>query len=80
MKSGDLITAYHGGIHELIKVEDNLAFYCQRFTAAGVKRYSKKSQCCHVSFCKPAIEFINRRLAEIETEKENLQKLKLMLE
>lgn len=80
MKPGDLITAYHGGIHELIKVENNLAFYCQRFTAAGAKRYSKKSQCCHISLCNPAIEFINRRLAEIKTEKENLQQLKLTLE
>lgn len=56
MKPGDLITAYHGGIHELIKVENNLAFYYQRFTAAGVKRYSKKSQCCSVDFCEPALK------------------------
>lgn len=80
MNLGDFITAYHGGIHELVKIENNLAFYCQRFTANGNVRNSKKVECCSVAFCRPAIGFVRKRLAEIKIEMENLQKLKLTLE
>ena len=90
LHQGDLITTYYSGIYEFIRFEERtdskgnpevpLAFFKQKFTANGKPRNSKKESRCDASYCRRAEDFINRRLSELEEERNNLTNILASIE
>ena len=84
MKIGDLISAYHSGIHRLTKIEERKVYaplftYDRVYTSAG-KKSSRKNLQCHCDCCQPAKEYLKYEVARMEAELKNLKAFRERLE
>ena len=77
LKLGDLITAYHQGYHELVKIElrrsnTPLFHYVMRFDSNGRPSKAKRVRTCDAAYCRSALTNLEK---EIEKREEEVLKL-----
>lgn len=81
LKTGDLITAYHKGYHEIVTIEERndcapLVYFKTRFKSDGEPTNSKKIMMCDMGYCRHAeIGLAN----EIRRKEKEIEKLKAIL-
>ncbi len=85
LKLGDMIIAYHAGYHELAEIKDRgenvspLFGYRTVFNSSGKPIKGKKLLWCDASYCRRALAYLNKSIAETEEILVSLNKLKQQL-